>query len=288
MRISIKFAGFVVLLSALSMRPFAFAQGTAFTYQGQLGAAGGPAGGTFDLTFALYDSLTLGTQQGNTITNNATPISNGLFTVTLDFGPGIFTGAGRWLQIGVRTNGGGAFAPLTPRQQVTSTPYAIQAANAATATSAASAASVAATNITGMLTPAQLPASVLTNGASGVSISGTFSGSFAGNGAGVTNVPGTMPWQTVPGTSLTAAANQAYLLTNNSTTTVGLPTTANVGDLVTVSGTGSNGWQLQVLPASGQSVLGYPAPGQVWTTNNNAPVTDWQSVASSAGRRFLS
>ena len=70
-------------------------------------------------------------------------MSNGLFTVTLDFGAGVFDGNERWLEIGVRTNGGGGFNALTPRQPITSSPYAIQSLNAATATSADSANSAA-------------------------------------------------------------------------------------------------------------------------------------------------
>jgi len=57
-------------------------------------------------------------------------VSNGLFTVTLDFGAN-FPGANRWLEIGVRTNGGGAYTTLSPRQALTATPYAIMAGNAA-------------------------------------------------------------------------------------------------------------------------------------------------------------
>jgi len=38
------------------------------------------------------------------VTNRLAPVnaSNGLFSVTLDFGSGIFTGPSRWLEIGVR------------------------------------------------------------------------------------------------------------------------------------------------------------------------------------------
>jgi hypothetical protein len=90
----------------------------------------------------------------------------------LDFGAN-FPGADRWLEIGVRTNGLGTFSTLSPRQKITPTPYAIYAGGASAA------------GLTGVLPVAQLPASVVTNGASGVNISGT----FAGNGAGVTNVP---------------------------------------------------------------------------------------------------
>jgi len=40
-----------------------FAQPTALTYQGRLNLSGSPATGTYDLTFALYDSLSGGAQK---------------------------------------------------------------------------------------------------------------------------------------------------------------------------------------------------------------------------------
>ena len=72
------------------------------------------------------------------VTNNGISVSNGLFTVAIDFGPGVFTGATNWLQIGVETNGGSSFTALTPRQQLYPTPYALYASNAANATTAGS------------------------------------------------------------------------------------------------------------------------------------------------------
>src|SRR5262245_27238045 len=63
-----------------------FAEGTAFTYQGRLTDGGGLANGSYDLTFALFDAVTGGAQQGVTLTNTATAVSNGLVTVLLDFG----------------------------------------------------------------------------------------------------------------------------------------------------------------------------------------------------------
>jgi len=144
----------LVALSTLSPQlSTLFAQGTAFTYQGRLNDGVSPANGSYDLRFALFDAASAGTQQGNYVTNSATSVSNGLFTVALDFG-NQFPGAGRWLEIGVQTNGGGTFTTLNPRQPLTSTPYAVQSANAATA---ASASSVSAANITGTLTAAQIP-----------------------------------------------------------------------------------------------------------------------------------
>jgi len=104
------------------------AQGTGFTYQGRLTANGGPANGNYDLQFYLRDAATAGNPIGTTNTVTPVAVSNGLFTVTLDFGAN-FPGANRWLEIAVRTNGGGAYTTLLPRQALTASPYAITAGN---------------------------------------------------------------------------------------------------------------------------------------------------------------
>src|SRR5215472_6603140 len=104
-----------------------FAQGTAFMYQGFLNDGGHPANGTYDLTFTLYDSLNPpGNVLAVTATNFGTSISNGIFNATMDFGS-VFDGNGRWLEIGVRTNGATNFIILNPRQPVLPVPYAIYA-----------------------------------------------------------------------------------------------------------------------------------------------------------------
>ena len=142
-----------LLTSALCLS--AFAQGTAFTYQGRLDDGATPASGNYDLRFALFNAITAGTQQGGLLTNAPTAVSNGLFTVMLDFG-NQFPGANRWLEIAVRTNGGGAFSTLAPRQALTPTPYAVQAATAATASS------VAAANISGIISSNNIGAGSIT------------------------------------------------------------------------------------------------------------------------------
>ena len=106
-----------------------FPLGTAFTYQGRLNDSGSPANGSYDLSFSLYTVSSGGSAAAGPLTNNATAVSNGLFTTTLDFGAGVFNGASYWLEIGVQTNGGNGFATLAPRQPVTPTPYAIFAEN---------------------------------------------------------------------------------------------------------------------------------------------------------------
>src|SRR5262249_19206839 len=109
---------------------FAAAQGTSFTYQGLLKENGSPATGTYDLRFTVYDLATGNGIGAGPLTNAPTSIDNGVFTVALDFGAGVFSGSARWLQIDVRTNGSaGAYTPLDPRQQLTPTPYSITAGN---------------------------------------------------------------------------------------------------------------------------------------------------------------
>src|SRR5215471_11202890 len=105
-----------------------FAQGTAFSYQGRLNTNGTPATGNFDLRFTIYDSTNLpGTIIAGPLTNSTVGVTNGLFTVQLDFGSSPFSGAARWLDIAVRSNSSAAFSVLSPRQPLSPIPYAITA-----------------------------------------------------------------------------------------------------------------------------------------------------------------
>src|SRR5437667_5649423 len=117
----------------------AFAQTSSFTYQGRLTDGGTAANGNYDLQFALFDSLSGGAQIGATQTINTVLVTNGVFTVNLEFGAGSFPGADRFLEISTRASGVGSFTPLTPRQQVTATPYAIRSVNASAADALSSA-----------------------------------------------------------------------------------------------------------------------------------------------------
>src|SRR5438445_6260146 len=140
---------FLILFSTA----MAFAQTSSFTYQGRLTDGGTAANGNYDLQVALFDSLSGGAQVGSTQTLNTVAVSNGVFTVSLDFGANAFTGANRFLEISARPTGG-SFILLTPRQQVTSTPYAIRSANASSADTATNATN--ATNATTATNATQL------------------------------------------------------------------------------------------------------------------------------------
>lgn len=149
----------------------AYAQGTAFTYQGRLTDSDNPADGVFDMQFKLFDTPTTGTgaPQGSTITNPTVQVTNGVFAVELDFGAGVFTGAARFLEIGIRPAGSAdPYTVLSPRQALTSAPYAIRS-NVAVSADALSGAcvscvtsgqiqSVAGGAVTGAIPVASVPA----------------------------------------------------------------------------------------------------------------------------------
>ena len=176
---------YIALVVFLFLAGVARAQTTAFTYQGQLNSNSVPISGPFDFRFKIYDAD--GAMIAGPLTNAPVGVTNGLFTVTLDFGAGVFDGNMRSLEIGVRTNGDtNAYAVLSPRQTLTSVPYAIQALNAAAA--AGLNAPMSATNLAGTIPNSLLSpdVAVLTNS---VIFSGSVTASnFAGNGAGLTNL----------------------------------------------------------------------------------------------------
>ena len=149
--------------SAASVRA-ADALGAAFTYQGRLNDSGTPANGHYEFWFKVYNDPTSGTQQGVTVTPAALPVSNGLFTVTMDFGPGVFTGGPRWLEINVHnsTNAPGVgWVWLTPRQPLTPAPYALYAPNAGVAVSAATATTASGVASNAVTAPGIAPAQVV-------------------------------------------------------------------------------------------------------------------------------
>lgn len=165
-----------------------------FTYQGRLADGNGAANGVYDLQFELFDSSTDGAGIGPVLTNNAVPISNGLFSVSLDFGAGAFDGQMRWLQISVKTNNSSTFTTLAPRQAISAAPYALDAAKAE---------SVEGKNITGVIPDVSLSTNVSLLGQSQVFTGTNFfqgplfltnggnvlAGIFSGNGGGLSNIP---------------------------------------------------------------------------------------------------
>jgi hypothetical protein len=167
----------IAIMASLANVCAAPAQGTAFTYQGRLNDGSNPASGNYDLRFNVYDAPTNGALMAGPATNFVTGVTNGLFAVTLDFGGGVFSGPGRWLNIEARTNGNSDFTPVGARQALTASPYAIFAGGTS--------------NFLGVVP--------------GSGLSGTYpaainfsnsANSFSGDGAGLTNVQASTVAQT--------------------------------------------------------------------------------------------
>ena len=133
----------LIILANLFFFGTSYAQTTTITYQGRLTDGGPPATGPYDLQFTLWDALTNGNQlpvgSPITIAKSGVSVANGIFTVQLDFTAASFPGAGRFLEISAKHPADASFTLLTPRQQITSSPYSIRTISAGTADSLSSA-----------------------------------------------------------------------------------------------------------------------------------------------------
>jgi hypothetical protein len=110
------------------------AQTAAFTYQGRLSDGAVTANGTYQMRFTLYSFATGGNQVTATLTNTNVSVVNGVFTVELNFPePDAFGGNFRFLEIEVKKATDAGYTKLSPRQPLTSAPYAIRAQTALTA-----------------------------------------------------------------------------------------------------------------------------------------------------------
>lgn len=181
---------FVLILILVITASASVGQSSTFTYQGKLFETLGPANGTYQMQFSLWDAVTDGSQVGLIITNNSVTVSGGVFKVDLDFNspticPGCFNGNPRWIEIAVKKPADATFTTLTPRQPLTSAPYSIRSLNAENAVS-----SQHATNVSG--------------------------GTVSGDGAGLVNINGAnIASGTVTSTQLSADAvpnSSAYKL----------------------------------------------------------------------------
>jgi hypothetical protein len=205
-----KLYSFVIVLALFAGVYTVAAQGTDFTYQGQLNNAGGPANGIYDMTYKLWSASSGGIQAGSTFTVTGTPVTNGLFTATIGFGT-VFNGSSYWLELAVRTNGVGSYQTLLPRQEVTPAPYAITAENVDGA--------VPASQLSGTVPTSALSGpygNALTLNNAGNSYNGTFNGSVSGNGSGLTSLnasqltTGTVPDARLSGNVALLNANQTF------------------------------------------------------------------------------
>ena len=244
--LSLLFAGLVALE--------ALAQGTAFTFQGRLNDGAAPATGHYDLRFTLQDAATAGSQIAGPLTLVPVGVTNGLFTVRLDFGLGVFNGAARWVQIGVRTNGSAvAHTVLSPRQPVTAAPYAVMAGN-----------------ITGNLPDAQLSANVPK-----LNANQTFSGNLNLNGSGSLGIGTASPLDAKLDLEGTLRLNDFDLWLRP-----GTDRNHGIGYRSTASGRGVDGPFVYGFNGGALGVSGPDSVALAWDFNGNIWVSNHLDAAS--------
>ncbi len=117
---------FMICLS-LALLPLstAFAQSTAFSYQGRLLESGMPASGMLDIQFSLFAAAQGGSAIAPDVFIADVLPDQGIFSVELDFGSAVLINTPLWLEIRLRPTGGGAFTLLRPRQPLNQAPRAV-------------------------------------------------------------------------------------------------------------------------------------------------------------------
>jgi hypothetical protein len=119
--------GLLLALTLAAGAAPALAQGTAFTYQGELQSSGSPISTPADFQFSLFTAATGGTQVGSPVTRSGVSVSSGLFTTPVDFGVNPYTSnQALFLEIAVRNPAGsGSFVTLGSRQALTPAPFSL-------------------------------------------------------------------------------------------------------------------------------------------------------------------
>jgi hypothetical protein len=132
-----KLSFLITLVVILFYSSATFAQSSAFTYQGRLTDSSMPPTGQYDFTFAVYQNMAASMPLATSSVDDV-QVSNGVFTVNLDFGSTIFRdNPEAVLEIRVRPGAStDTHTTLTPRLPFTSTPRAVTSLNANTATTA--------------------------------------------------------------------------------------------------------------------------------------------------------
>src|SRR5687768_9109238 len=105
---NIRLQSLLLLLLVLAGPALGAPLGTAITYQGKINLGTQPPTGSYDMTFQLYDALSGGNRVGPLVSASGVQVTDGQFTQIIDFGPGVFNGEARWMQIAAKPAGSAA------------------------------------------------------------------------------------------------------------------------------------------------------------------------------------
>ncbi len=233
-------------------------------YQGRVAVGGTNFDGTGQFKFALVNAAGTTTFWSNDGTSSAgspptaavaLPVTKGLYAVLLgdptltnmtSVPAAVFANSDVRLRVWFN-DGTNGFQLLTPDQRVAAAGYAMMAGTASSVPD-------------GAITSAKL----------------------AAGSVGTTQLaPGAQaPPLVAAATGQTATANSSYVTTGTLPTTIALPPTPNVGDVVQVTGAGAGGWIVQ------GSIQATEQPS-VWNPQPAAGIRNWWQVTSSADGQKL-
>jgi len=273
---------FYCLVVGLALSIQTAAQSTEFTYQGRLLDNSLPPTAAYDFEFKLYDALANGTQLGATQQLLGVPVTNGIFTVRLNFGAQ-FPGAARFIEISVK-NAPGPFTVLAPRQPLTSAPYSIRSSNAASANSVTCTLCITDAHIVS-IDGAKVTGTVA-NATNAAQLGGVPAASYLqtnGDGSGLTNLnasniaSGTIPDARL--SSFVARRNVANTFTgaqtiNGNLTQTGTATNLTLTNGFVTSGTFGSG----SIPATGGGTRMMFYPGNAAFRAGNVSGTQWDDA----------
>ena len=118
----------MVVLLIISTTTLSAPVGSRFSYQGQLQFNDISVTGAYDFKIELWTQLTGGGFFGPALEIADVEVTDGIFTLELDFTESPFTGDDLFLKIQVREGAStGNYITMSPRQRINATPYAIQA-----------------------------------------------------------------------------------------------------------------------------------------------------------------
>lgn len=124
------FAAFLSAITLLAAPAHAEPVPSAFSYQGIIEDNGAPLTGTADIIVSLVNELSVVVE---TETHPSINVTEGRFTLDLNFDPAHFTGEPHELEFQIRSPAGsGAYTTLSPRTPILTTPYAYHANSADT------------------------------------------------------------------------------------------------------------------------------------------------------------